>query len=101
MSNDSDRELETEIKQLADELLAIDDEHVIDTAAILAREFRERIKMIHALRQVEAMTQEDIVSVETRSRERLQRAREEIRDGLEKLLDWAEGRRRSHGAGGR
>ena len=85
---ESPDELTAEVKRLAEALTATDNEDVLDSAAVLAREYKGKVRMIHALDDVDRMIQGDIVAIEDRLQSRLLKTREELRDALRRLLEW-------------
>lgn len=71
----------TEVKRLAEELTATDNEDVRDRAVVLARELHGKVWMIYALDDVDRMIHGDIVAIEDRLETQLLKAREELREG--------------------
>ena len=78
--------LDDELNSLCTELLKSEDQAVINVAAEIARTYRHRIDMLYALDGVDRMIQEDILAIERRLVERLQKAKETVRDELKALV---------------
>jgi len=84
-----EEQLVAEIRQLAQALALTEHEDVRDSADILIGKYRGRVQMIHALDDMDRMSQDDMAAVEQRLQDRLRKAREDLRAGLKRLLEWA------------